>query len=88
MGHQFVSRAAPENVAALAETFMGEHLTMASEKEEMRHAGECVRLAGLTDDIAVRDQLVGLAEGWISTAHQDRRSAQVIALYPRQPASG
>jgi hypothetical protein len=62
----------------------GEHLGMASEKEEMRHAGECVRLAGLTDDIAVRDQLVELAEGWISTAHRDRRSAQVITLYPRQ----
>jgi hypothetical protein len=31
---------------------------MASEKECMDHASECVRLAGLTDDIAVRDQLV------------------------------
>jgi hypothetical protein len=60
---------------------------MTSEKEDMRHAGECVRLAGLTDDIAVRDQLVKLAESWISTAHQDRRSAQVIALYPQQLSS-
>jgi hypothetical protein len=57
---------------------------MACEKEEMRRAGECVRLAGLTDDIAVRDQLVELAEGWISTARQDRRTAQAIALHPQQ----
>jgi hypothetical protein len=31
---------------------------MASEQEDMRHASECVRLVGLTDDMAVRDQLV------------------------------
>jgi hypothetical protein len=48
----------------------------------MCRASECIRLAGLTDDMAVRNQLVKLAEGWISMAHQDRRSAQVIALYP------
>ena len=61
---------------------------MASEKEDMRHASECVRLAGLTDDITVRDQLVNLAEGWVSTAHQHRRSAQVVPLHPQQLQSG
>jgi hypothetical protein len=29
----------------------------------MRRASECIRLAGLTDDVGVRDQLVKLAEG-------------------------
>jgi hypothetical protein len=54
---------------------------MAYEKVCMRHANECVRLAGLTDDIAIRDQLVELAERWILAAQQERRSAQVITLY-------
>jgi hypothetical protein len=54
---------------------------MASEKKCMDHASECVRLAGLTDDVAVRDQLMELAEGWLLAAYQGRRSAQVIALH-------
>jgi hypothetical protein len=61
---------------------------MASEKEEMRHASECVRLAGLTDDMAVRDQLVELARSWLFAAQQDQREAQVITLYPRQSSRG
>jgi len=64
----------------------GERLTMASEKKCMDHASECVRLAGLTDDIAVRDQLVELAKGWISAAQQEQGVAQVITLYPPQPS--
>ena len=59
---------------------------MASEKKCMDHASECVRLGGLTDDIAVRDQLVQLAQGWISAARQEQRVAQVITLYPHQPS--
>jgi hypothetical protein len=65
----------------------GERLTMASEKECMDHASECVRLAGLTDDIAVRDQLVELAQSWISAAQRERRVAQVITLYPHHEPS-
>jgi hypothetical protein len=61
---------------------------MASEKECMRHASESVRLAGLTDDIAVRDQLVGLAQSWLFAAQQERCEAQVITLYPRQSSRG
>ena len=45
---------------------------MASEKECMCHASECVRLAGLTDDRTVRDQLLGLAQDWISAAQPER----------------
>jgi hypothetical protein len=41
---------------------------MAFFDECMSHADECVRLAGMTDDTIVRDQIVGLACGWISTA--------------------
>jgi hypothetical protein len=59
---------------------------MASEKKCMDHASECVRLAGLTDDIAVRDQLVELAQSWISAAQQERRVSQVITLYPHEPS--
>ena len=43
---------------------------MASEKECMSHADECVRLAGLTDDLTVRDQLRDLAQNWIFAAQQ------------------
>src|SRR6266516_95017 len=43
-----------------------------SDKECMRHAAECVRLAGLTDDLNVRDQLVELAQGWIAAAQRER----------------
>ena len=61
---------------------------MASEQEDMRHASECVRLVGLTDDMAVRDQLVELGRSWLFAAQQDRREAQVITLYPRQSLRG
>ena len=56
--------------------------------EDMRHASECVRLASLTDDIAVRDQLVELAQSWLLAAQQERREAQVIALRPQQSPVG
>jgi hypothetical protein len=62
-------------------------LTMASEKECMSHAGECVRLAGLTDDLTVRDQLLDLARDWIFAAQQGyRRSddARVVPLHKNQ----
>ena len=34
------------------------------------HADECVRLAGLTDDLTVRDQLLYLTQEWILAAQQ------------------
>ena len=36
----------------------------------MAHARECVRLAGLTDDQEVRDQLIALARDWIVAARK------------------
>jgi hypothetical protein len=45
-------------------------------------ADECIRIAGLTDDIHVRDQLLELAQGWILAAQRERRAGEVIVLYP------
>jgi hypothetical protein len=59
---------------------------MASYHECMVHADECVRLAGLTDDTSVRDQIIGLARGWIGSAlHAHNGDARVIE-FPRGPS--
>jgi hypothetical protein len=42
-------------------------------KKCMSHADECVRLAGLTDDLIVRDQLLDLAQEWMLAARRARR---------------
>jgi len=56
---------------------------LASDKECMCHASECVRLAGLTDDRTVRDQLLDLAQAWIVATQYESRSddARVVPLY-------
>jgi hypothetical protein len=57
---------------------------LASDNECLRHARECVRLAGLTDDLTVRDQLLDLAKNWFSAAQRERRpsdDARVVALH-------
>jgi hypothetical protein len=57
-----------------------------SDKECMRHAAECVRLAGLTDDLNVRDQLVELAQDWIAAAQRERpRSGDERVVPLRNP---
>jgi hypothetical protein len=59
---------------------------MASGDECMWHADECVRLAGLTDDLTVRDQLLDLAQDWLFAAQREghrRDDARVIPLRPR-----
>ena len=48
----------------------------------MRHAGECVRLAGLTDDLTVRDQLLDLALDWIFAAQQGYRRSNDARVVP------
>jgi hypothetical protein len=48
----------------------------------MRHAGECVRLAGLTDDLTVRDQLLDLALDWIFAAQQGYRRSNDTRVVP------
>ena len=49
----------------------------------MAHARECVRLAGLTDDQEVRDQLIALARDWIVAARkeeEDDDDSKVLAF--------
>jgi hypothetical protein len=61
-------------------------LTMAIDDERMDHAEEFVRLAGLTDDLTVRDQLIDFARGWMAAAQRERRSddERVVPLRPRR----
>jgi len=55
-------------------------LPVVSDKECMSHAAECVRLAGLTDDVVIRDQLLDLAQDWIFAAqHAPRPPAMMRA---------
>jgi hypothetical protein len=58
---------------------------MASDDERMDHAEECIRLAGLTNDLTVRDQLIDFARGWMAAALRERRGddERVIPLRPR-----
>jgi hypothetical protein len=56
---------------------------MASSKECMSHARECVRLARLTDNRTVRDQLLDIAQRWTAAAQSERRSdhARLVPLH-------
>jgi hypothetical protein len=49
-------------------------------KKCMSHADECVRLAGLTDDLIVRDQLLDLAQEWMLAARRARRPSDDTRL--------
>ena len=44
---------------------------MTVDEKCMAHARECVRLAGLTDDQGVRNQLIALARDWIIAARKE-----------------
>ena len=46
------------------------------DKKSMAHARECVRLAGLTDDQEVRDQLIALARDWIVAARRKKKKEE------------
>ena len=50
------------------------------------YATECIRLAGLTDDLEVRDQLVELASRYLADARGERykQSDNVIPLRARR----
>jgi len=50
----------------------------------MSHADEYVRLAGLTDDLIVRDRLIDLAQEWMLAAARARRPSddtRVVSLH-------
>jgi hypothetical protein len=51
---------------------------MASYEECMCQAHECVRLAGLTDDRVVRDQIIEVAKNSIRAAVRAESEARVI----------
>ena len=47
-----------------------------SDRQCVGYARECVRLAGLSKDTEIRDQLLGMARDWMATAmHEDGRKA-------------
>ena len=46
---------------------------MASDEDCMRCAHEFIRLAGLTNNKKVRDQLIDFARGWLVTARREER---------------
>jgi hypothetical protein len=46
------------------------------DKKSMAHARECVRLAGLTDEQEVRDQLIDLARDWIVAARRKKKKKE------------
>jgi hypothetical protein len=53
-------------------------------KKCMSHADECVRLAGLTDDLIVRDQLLDLAQEWMLASRRARPPSgdtRVVSLH-------
>jgi hypothetical protein len=45
---------------------------MATDEECMAYAREYVRLAGLTDELEIRDQLFALTREWMAAAMQER----------------
>lgn len=58
---------------------------MTIDEKCMAHARECVRLAGLTDDQEVRDQLIALARDWIVAARkeeEDDDESKVLVFPP------
>jgi hypothetical protein len=56
---------------------------LAFNKECMSHARECVRLAGLTENKTIRDQLLDMAQRWTAAGQSQRRSddARVVSLH-------
>ena len=49
------------------------------------YARECVRLAGLTQDPQLQEQLLNLAREWMATAMHEGKAPQPKSL-PAQPA--
>jgi hypothetical protein len=58
----------------------------ADEDDCVSYACECVRLAGLTDDDVIREQLLKLARHWIAAREIDYNDAGVTAFPLRKRA--
>ena len=72
--------ALPHFVGGLA---TGKRSPMPTDDECLRYAREYARLAGLTNNRNVRDQLRDLARGWTAIAQYERRSdARVLYFTP------
>ena len=48
---------------------------MVTDEESVDYARECVRLAGLTADQEIRDQLLNMAREWMAAAMHERHNA-------------
>jgi len=59
--------------------------TMATDKECVDNARECVRLAQLTTDQEVRDRLLNIARRWMDAAMR-ARLARAVAPAPASPS--
>jgi hypothetical protein len=60
---------------------------MTSDEECVEYARECVRLAGLTKDLQLRDQLLNMAREWMAAAmHEGTKGdpGRHEALKPRK----
>jgi hypothetical protein len=57
---------------------------MVSDEKCMCYVREYVRLAGLTDNRNVRDQLVDLARKWLAAALREPSDANVLTFPPRR----
>jgi NADH:ubiquinone oxidoreductase subunit D len=49
---------------------------MATDKECVGYARECVRLARLTQDQRIREQLLNMAREWMAVAMHEEKSPQ------------
>ena len=58
----------------------------ADEDDCVSYACECVRLAGLTDDDVIREQLLKLARHWIAAREIDYNDAGVTDFSLRKRA--
>jgi hypothetical protein len=60
-------------------------VTMASDKQCEDYARECATIAGLTNDKAVRDQMLKMACRWMEAAAHERFARVVRASFSRRP---
>jgi hypothetical protein len=52
---------------------------MATDKELEQYAHDCIRLADMTDDPAIREPLLKMAREWMEVAHAEQQSASSLA---------